>query len=99
MRHVLEHRADAGQYLYEERITLWLARNMDAAIARAELEASEYCSALGCDDTGIYQAYLLADDPGTPNAGAEVYALMRESALPREEYLTSFFDTGRERQR
>ena len=89
------HHHDRGAY--EERITLWQAKDFDEAIALAEDEAGNYA-----DDpeaatyAGLAQAYELFDEPGH---GAEIFSLMRESTLPRAEYLTAFFDTGSERQR
>ena len=43
---------------------------------------------------GLAQAYELFDEPGH---GAEVYSLMRDSPLPPETYLVTYFDTGGER--
>jgi hypothetical protein len=83
------------EHLYEERVTLWRAASIDAAIELAEQEAQTYCA----DETtwylGLAQAFALFDPP---ESGAEVFSLMRESALPPEEYLTRHFDTGTERQ-
>ena len=42
------------------------------------------------------QIYRLAELPGN---GAEVFSLLRTSALGPAEYLSTFFDTGYERQR
>ena len=82
---------------YEERITLWRVADFAAAIASAEREAEAY--AIDLDDvafTGLAQAFHLYDAPGD---GAEVFSLIRESDLDTAEYLSRFFDTGRERQR
>jgi hypothetical protein len=35
---------------------------------------------------------------GSPEEGSEVFSLMRQSDLPSDQYLTEFFDTGKERQ-
>jgi hypothetical protein len=81
---------------YEERITLWRAANLDEAIARAEGEAREYASDLETPEyTGLAQANQLYDPPGE---GAEVFSLIRDSQLPPDQYLNTFFDTGSERQ-
>jgi hypothetical protein len=82
---------------YEERITLWQAGSFDDAMAKAEIEAVEYADFIG----GTYladfgQGYHLADVP--PRDGAEVFSLVRDSALPPKAYLDRFFATGRERQ-
>ena len=33
------------------------------------------------------------------SAGTEVFSLLRDNDLDSDEYVTAFFDTGRERQR
>ncbi len=38
----LDGLASKAKYLYEERITLWRAKNIDAAIRKAEAEAKRY---------------------------------------------------------
>ncbi|MBB4742624.1 hypothetical protein BJY16_006083 [Actinoplanes octamycinicus] len=81
---------------YEERLTLWQAADVDAAITLAEREAAAYAADLdGCAFTGLLQAYAMNDAPGH---GAEVFSLMRDSALAPDDYLSGFFDTGAERQ-
>ncbi|MBL7630392.1 DUF4288 domain-containing protein [Frankia nepalensis] len=85
--------------MYEERITLWRAASFDDAIARAEDEALRYAAAI--DDSsnrylGLTQAYHLFDEPGD---GAEVFSLIRDSALEPAAYLNRFFDTGDEHTR
>lgn len=81
---------------YEERLTLWAVPDFDAAVEAAESEARDYADGIPeCTYAGLAQAYHLAESPGH---GAEVFSLMRDSPLPAEEYLTTFFDTGTERQ-
>jgi len=87
---------EADQGLYEERVILWRAEDFDQAIALAEAEAAEHGEIVESKYLGLAQAYRLFEDP---EEGAEVFSLMRESDLPSDEYLTQFFDTGRERQR
>ncbi len=82
--------------VYEERVTIWRADSVGAAIALAEDEAAEYSSILDITCLDLVQAYRLADDVGS---GAEVFSLMRESDLDAERYLDAFFDTGTERNR
>ncbi|HEY3562412.1 MAG TPA: hypothetical protein VGL05_33330 [Kribbella sp.] len=85
--------------VYEERITLWLAASAEEAIERAEAEALEYAGSIEeSPDSylGIAQSYRLFDAPAD---GAEVFSLMRSSALEPDEYLDTFFDTGTERQK
>ena len=82
---------------YEERITLWQASSFDEALERAGAEAVEYAEFLGATylpDFG--QAYHLADAP--PRDGAEVFSLVRDSALPPSAYVERFFITGQERE-
>jgi hypothetical protein len=82
---------------YEERITLWQAGTSDEALSRAEAEAEEYAEfADAVRVAGFAQVYPLADAP--PRDGAEVFSLVRDSALPPNAYLDRFFVTGQERQ-
>jgi hypothetical protein len=88
------HHADHG--IYEERITVWLAPDVDAAIEFAEGEADAYAQVNGIQFNGFVQAYAMFDELAS---GAEVFSLGRTSDLTEEEYLTRFFHTGSERQR
>ena len=82
---------------YEERITLWQAGSPDEALSRSEAEAEEYAEFAGAVHlAGFAQVYPLADVP--PRDGAEVFSLIRDSALPPRPYVERFFSTGRERQ-
>ena len=83
------------KHLYEERITLWMASNIDDAIALAEEEARAYASA-GDEYLEFCQAYSLPD--AIDQTGVEVFSLLRESDLDREQYLAAFFGTGQERE-
>ena len=85
----------AGHTVYEERITLWQAASIDEAIALAEAEAAEYERDGSLAYAGLAQAYELFDAPAH---GAEVFSLMRDSALGESGYLDRFFDDGNERQ-
>lgn len=82
--------------LYEERLTLWNAGSLDAAIELAEQEAASYEDTTSSRYLRLAQAYHLGDD--RPGHGDEVYSLLRESALGPDDYLSGFFDTGTERQ-
>lgn len=83
-----------GTSAYEERITLWRASSLDAAIAKAEAEAEEYADA-GGTYLGFAQAYHLND---SPTDGGELFSLIRYSDLESDAYLDRYFDTGSERQ-
>ena len=85
---------DEGIGAYEERITLWRAKDAAEAIRLAEAEAIEYAGMLDeFSYAGLAQSYELADPVGH---GAEVFSLFRESDLEPEAYLDTFFDTGNE---
>ena len=82
---------------YEERITLWQAGSFDEAMEKAETEAEEYADFAGATYLADFgQAYHLADVP--PRDGAEIFSLIRDSALPEKAYVDRFFATGQERQ-
>lgn len=85
-----------AQHLYEERITLWQAEDIDAAIQLAEEEARTYAEENGVEYLEYWQAYTLFSE--VEAHGVEVFSLLRESDLEPEEYLDAFFDTGLERQ-
>jgi hypothetical protein len=82
----------SGTSAYEERITLWRASSLDAAIAMAEAE--EYADA-GEQYLGFAQAYHLS---GSPTDGGELFSLIRYSDLESDAYLDRYFDSGSERQ-
>ncbi len=83
------------KYIYEERITLWLANSIDAAIEKAEKEAKEYIEDSEDEYLGLAQAFVLSDSLVAD--GIEIFSLLRESNLEPKEYLDAFFDTGNER--
>jgi DNA-directed RNA polymerase specialized sigma subunit len=86
------------KYVYEERITLWQAKDIDEAIEKAEAEVEKYCSDLGDSEfIGLSQAFWMFESIAAN--GIEVYSLLRESDLESDEYLDTFFSTGDERQR
>ena len=68
-------------HVYEERITVWLAPDVDAAIEFAEGEAEAYAQVNGIQFNGFVQAYEMFDDL---QPGAEVFSLGRTSTLPEE---------------
>jgi hypothetical protein len=90
VRCIFEHPANGS---YEERVTIWSADSFDAAIELAEAEANEHAEILSIRYLGLAQAYWIADEIGQ---GAEVFSLLRRSDLSPHEYVTSFFDTGKE---
>ena len=84
---------------YEERITLWQASDFETAIELAEDEAAEYIEDTSWAYLGLAQCFYLGDDVNRILSGTEVYSLIRNSDLPPEDYLDTFFDTGDEYQR
>ena len=82
--------------VYEERVTIWTGKSFEEAIDKAEAEARAYAGEEG-KYLGYCDAFEMYDDPTTE--GAEVYSLMRESTEPPNEYISAFYDTGRERNR
>ena len=81
-------------YVYEERITLWRASDVDEAINFAEIEAKAYASDAGLEYLKCCQAYALFDV--VEANGVEVFSLLRDSDLEPAQYLDTFFDTGSE---
>jgi hypothetical protein len=94
VRCVFQLPADAG-FAYEERITLWRATYAEDAIEQAELEASRYMDGMDLKYLKLVQSFHLFEPP---DHGKEVFSLIRESELPPNDYLSAFFDTGRESQ-
>lgn len=92
VRHVIQN----GRF-FEERITLWHAVGFDAAIEAARKEAEAYCA---LDESWVlldlFQAYSL--DGKRPDAGSEVFSLIRESELNSHDYIERFFATRTELQ-
>src|SRR5690242_18232507 len=85
------------KFAYEERVTLWRARSMQAAIRKGEAEAKRYAAGSGGKYLGFIQAYWMTDDVKVD--GVEVFSLIRESDLLPGRYITRHFDTGGEREK
>jgi hypothetical protein len=81
---------------YEERITIWRTSALPEAVRLAELDAASYETDLGCEYLGLAQGFGPVE--GGIEPGREVFSLVRESPLDPTEYLSSFFDTGKEKQ-
>jgi hypothetical protein len=79
---------------FEERITLWRADDFDTAIALAEADAREHAEVVGMEYLGLAQAFHLFDCDLQP--GVELFSLIRQSDLEPDQYLSTFFATGRE---
>lgn len=92
VRHLIQHEGS-----FEERITVWSASSAEEAITKAEAEAIECAGLLGGGENalGLFQSYRL---PSPPAEGAEIFSLIRASALEPKDYVDRFFDTGTESQ-
>jgi hypothetical protein len=84
-------------HLYEERITLWQASDIDEAIVMAESEAQTYAAKLGAEYLDYCQAYAMFDEVAA--SGIEVFSLLRDSDFEPKQYLDTLFDTGSEHER
>jgi len=83
-------------HVYEERITRWRAENTFAAIELAEQEADRYANEFGAEFFNRLQA---SERAGPLDAhGVEVFSLLRDSDLEPPADISTFFDTGFERQ-
>lgn len=93
VRNVLENDGS-----YEERVTVWAAEDEEAAIALGCEEATRYAAEVLFNGRLVpfCQVYELPSEPGH---GAEVFSLIRQSELSREEYVRRFFSTGDEYER
>jgi hypothetical protein len=92
--------ADAhGFTSYEERLVLIQAQSFEQAIRKAEKDAKEYAGQRHTY-TGCAQAYKLFAEhiENGFGSGTEVFSLIRDSELSREDYIDAFFDTGHEKQ-
>ena len=90
-----ETQADTDPRVFEERVTIWQSSGFEMAIELAEAEAVDYATILDAKYLGFAQAYKIE---GPPMQGSEVFSLVRQSELAPGDYLSAFFDTGRENQ-
>jgi hypothetical protein len=81
--------------VYEERIIVLNACNLDEAIALGEAEAKAYASG---DGTIRFTGFVSAFHIYVPELaeGAEVYSLMRRSTLDIDAFLDHYYDDGTE---
>jgi Domain of unknown function (DUF4288) len=72
--------------MYEERIILLRANNVEAAIKQAENEAKKYSRDLdGCEYLGYVNIFELYDQE--LGDGAEIFSIIQKSDLKPREYL------------
>jgi hypothetical protein len=80
---------------YVERIALWQAASLEAAIALAEPDAETRAGREGLEYLGFADAFWTHQlRHERPDHGDEVFSLMRDSRLPPDEYVASFFTAG-----
>jgi hypothetical protein len=84
------------KHVYEERITVWEAKNSDEAFELAGAEALEYVADSNDVVLDFGQAYVLTKPIG--GHGLEVFSLLRQSDLDPKDYIKAFFSTGFEHQ-
>src|SRR4051812_4258851 len=89
--------ADAeNMTVYEERIVLVRARDLDEAIQLGEVEAEEYAASReGVAYIGFISAYRMSGPE--LKEGTEVYSVMRQSSLTGNDFLDRYYDDGSER--
>jgi hypothetical protein len=80
-------------FVYEERVMLVRASNIDDAMRKAQAEARQY-GTNGIEYLGFIDLYHLSVE--VVGDLVEVYSLMRSSKLAPTEYLNRFHDTGAE---
>lgn len=84
------------KFLYEERITVWQANDLDEALDKGVAEAEKYAAENNLQYLGLAQGFWLFTEIEVH--AVEVFSLMRESDLDAGDYLDAFFSTGNERQ-
>lgn len=94
VRCIFKHKNLSGEFLYEERITIFETSSFEEAMIMAENEAKKYADEIGCIYTGLAQSFHLITNE--IKNGSEVFSLMRKSEKNTKDYLDSFFDTGNE---
>ena len=82
-------------YSYEERVVVFSAYSIEAAIELAERESQDYID--GTDEIALDFLDVFEIYDGQISNGTEVFSLIRDSNLESDEYLSTFFDTGNER--
>ncbi len=87
---------DPGRFVYEERVIVLLANDLNEAVRRAEEEAKEYAASLEeVEYTGFVAAYDIGEDEISDVS--EVYSILRNSDLETNAFLDRYYDDGTER--
>ena len=82
---------------YEERVVLVYADSEEDAVAKAEVEAKEYCQGTDMEYTRFVRVFHIFDE--AIGDRTEVFSIIRESNLSPKDYLDHFYDTGLECER
>lgn len=88
----------AEETVYEERVVILRADSLDDALDQGEAEARDYAASIG-DDSICYAGFISAYRTGETELTdrMEVYSLMRETSMSREEFFTRYYADGSER--
>jgi len=90
------HVADLHKFVYEERVIVLRADDLNEAVRRAEDEAKQYATSLeGVEFTGFVAAYDTGEDEITDLT--EVYSILRDSDLQSDAFLDRYYDDRSER--
>lgn len=81
---------------YEERITIWLAAEFEAALEMAEQEARDHAAERGAQYLESCDGYRMTESTLNAQPGQQIYSLIRTSSLAPAAYLRQFFFTGAE---
>ena len=84
-------------HVYEERVVIFRASDFDDAMEQAEREASEYAQQSGGHYIGYCNAFKI--DSAKIENGTEVYSVMREVTASPSEFITRYYDDGRDKHR
>jgi hypothetical protein len=87
------HRTES---VYEERVVVFLAKDFEEALAKAEAEAARYAAQFAdVEDLGYFMVYDLSEE--SIREGTEVFSLMRDSRMPPQAFLDRYHDRQSER--
>lgn len=88
-------RTAGGEFLYEERTTLWLTVSFEEAFTLAESEATKYAESSSCVFVRATDAFQLQEE--SVGRGSEIWSIMRGSNFEPEVYAETFCATPRDR--
>ncbi|MBI1346623.1 DUF4288 domain-containing protein [bacterium] len=85
---------DHSEHLYEERVVLLRAETFDEAFEKAEKEAKDYIAGDPKSRVLFVEVYHLFERKIGDKV--EIFSLIRDSPLSPQDYVSQFFDTGKE---